>query len=147
MIKEKGFTLIELMIVVAIIGILAAIAIPQFGEYRTKAYNSAAQTDLKAFQLAAEDFYNDYGTYPNAISASTGSINLTDGTNTTTAAVVTSDDVYIRSSAGTGNLTYAASAQHNSGNKKYTGDSDGGSLTSATASIGTAASITAPTAP
>lgn len=61
---EKGFTLIELLIVVAIIGILAAIAIPQFSKYRQKAYNSAAQSDLKNAKTAFEAFYADNQQYP-----------------------------------------------------------------------------------
>ena len=62
--SEKGFTLIELLIVVAIIGILAAIAIPQFASYRQKAYNSAAQSDLKNSKTALEAYYADNQKYP-----------------------------------------------------------------------------------
>ncbi len=62
--NEKGFTLIELLIVVAIIGILAAIAIPQFSSYRQKAFNAAAQSDLKTIKTSLEGFYTDNYYYP-----------------------------------------------------------------------------------
>lgn len=62
--NRKGFTLIELLIVVAIIGILAAIAIPQFSAYRAKAYNSAAQSDLKNTKTGLEAFFADNQKYP-----------------------------------------------------------------------------------
>jgi type IV pilus assembly protein PilA len=66
--SQKGFTLIELLIVVAIIGILAAIAIPQFSSYRQKAYNSAAQSDLKNMKTGMEAYMSDNQQYPNNMS-------------------------------------------------------------------------------
>ena len=66
---KKGFTLIELMIVVAIIGILAAIAIPQFSAYRQKAYNSAANSDVKNMKTGMEAYLADNPNqqYPNGL--------------------------------------------------------------------------------
>ncbi|KIH76910.1 type II secretion system protein G [Geoalkalibacter ferrihydriticus] len=62
--NQKGFTLIELLIVVAIIGILAAIAIPQFASYRERAFNSAAQSDLRTIRTSVEAHYAENYQYP-----------------------------------------------------------------------------------
>jgi prepilin-type N-terminal cleavage/methylation domain-containing protein len=55
--NQKGFTLIELMIVIAIIGILAAIAIPNFIEYRNKSYCSRAESDANSIAAALADYF------------------------------------------------------------------------------------------
>jgi len=70
--SKKGFTLIELMIVVAIIGILAAIAIPKFAELIRKSSEGASKGNLGALRSAMSIYYGDMeGTYPANITSLT----------------------------------------------------------------------------
>ena len=99
---EKGFTLIELMIVIAIIGILAAIAIPQFNSYRKKSYNASAMSDLRNAATAEEAYFVDAQTYgaDSALSINTG------------------QNVHLSASGDTD--SYTITAYHSSGDKTYT---------------------------
>lgn len=60
---SHGFTFIELSVVLAILGILAAIAIPQYSNYRERAYNQTAISDLRNVAAAQESFFADHQTY------------------------------------------------------------------------------------
>ena len=57
--NQKGFTLIELMIVIAIIGILAAIAIPNFIAYRDKAFCSYGEQDAQSVSAALASYFSE----------------------------------------------------------------------------------------
>ena len=61
--NKKGFTLIELMIVVAIIGILAAIAIPNFLKFQAKSKQSEAKTNLKGIYTAETAYFGENNDY------------------------------------------------------------------------------------
>lgn len=61
--KPSGFTLIELMIVVVIIGVLAAIAIPKFSNTKEKAYIASMKSDLRNLVTAEEAYFADSTAY------------------------------------------------------------------------------------
>ncbi len=68
LIGQKGFTLIELMIVVAIIGILAAIAIPNFMQYQAKSKQSEAKTNLGGIYTSEVSYFGEQNTFSDTFS-------------------------------------------------------------------------------
>ncbi|NMC90880.1 MAG: prepilin-type N-terminal cleavage/methylation domain-containing protein [Smithella sp.] len=111
--NKKGFTLIELMIVVAIIGILAAIAIPQFSAYRIKSFNTKAKTELKGAYTACQVYFS---TESGATSCGIGGMQAQKFFN--------SNDVTIAINDPDMN-NWTATAKHDAGNVTYTIDKNG----------------------
>jgi prepilin-type N-terminal cleavage/methylation domain-containing protein len=116
--NNEGFALIELMIVIAIIAILAAIAIPQLSVHRTKSYNTSAVSDLKNAAIAQEAYYVDARQYTNDISRLTA----------TPYNLFISQGVSVGISSAN-NDAYLMTAYHSAGNITYTLSGPGGAIT------------------
>lgn len=64
MLKKKGFTIIELLIVMAVIAILVGIAIPSFRAMQTEAWRTKAEGDVRVLKIALESYYKNHGSFP-----------------------------------------------------------------------------------
>jgi len=118
--NREGFTLIELLIVVVIIGILAAIALPKFGQTRTRAYYTTMTADLTNMRQEQEMYYQTTGNFNYASTVTALGYAPSNGVNLTV--------------TGADNLAWAATATHDAlsgseGCAIWYGDNNGGSPT------------------
>lgn len=128
--KQQGFTLIELMIVVAIIGILAAIAIPAYQDYIIRSKVTELVTAADACKTSVAEYYQSQNAFPADITVAgcraTGTDFMTslgyDGTThaitATGSAAVKSTNIVLTPSENSGGLKWACSTQDDA-HKKY----------------------------
>ena len=108
--KQKGFSLIELLIVVAIILIIAAIAIPNLLRSKMAANEASAVGSLRTINTASVEFSTTYGGYPPALT------NLTPATPATSTSADLIDSVLATGTKSGYTFTYAAGASDANGN-------------------------------
>jgi type IV pilus assembly protein PilA len=108
--------LIELLSVIAIVGILAALAIPQFAEYKIRSYNSRSQSDLRNAIIGQEVYFVDNEQYTDC--SNSGCVGLLHG-------LALSDGISIDVNAQIGNQEFSIESCHIKGNRDYSWKTSG----------------------
>ena len=120
-VKSQGFSLIEVLVVIAILGILAAVAVPQFIAFRLRSIDSQVQSDVKNLVVAQEAYFADMNTYVGSLQELLGTRGFRQSASVKLTVVGTEDGFVITGTAVSGCSDTTGSWSMSSSNAGFSG--------------------------